>query len=184
MTATFTAPGPGSWQLDGVHFPHSVTKLFAEVFPHRFDAGFREGVRIHGSLIETIEFATANRFMYFAPRPVGAPKGATNPPPKIVFKLLLRLHPELRRRVASARNTFASKRWRDDLSEWDKNRKPAAVGAHLALQAVDLGALRPEELIAHLEACLEHWGMMIEQHHRFDAAALLPVGDFIAHAAT
>jgi phosphohistidine swiveling domain-containing protein len=184
MTATtFTAPGPGSWQLDGVHFPHPVTKLFAEVFPPSFDAGFREGARIYGSLLETIEFGTANRFMYFAPRPVGAPKNATKAPPKIMFQLLLRLHPELRRRVASGRDTVASKRWRQDLSEWDKDRKPAAVAAHLALQSVDLGALKSNELAAHLEKCLEHWSRMIEQHHRFDAAALLPVGDFIARAA-
>jgi rifampicin phosphotransferase len=183
MTATFTAPGPGSWQFDGVHFPHPVTKIFAEVFPRRFDAGFRDGARIYGSLLETIEFGTANRFMYFTPRPVGAPKSATSAPPKVLFKLLLLLHPELRRRAASARETVATRRWRQDLNEWDQSRKPAAVAAHLALQAIDLGALRSGELLAHLEKCLAHWGNMIEQHHRFDAAALLPVGDFIAHAA-
>jgi phosphohistidine swiveling domain-containing protein len=183
MTATtFTAPGPGSWQLDGVHFPHPVTKIFEEVFPRSFDAGFREGARAYGSLLETIEFGTVNRFMYFAPRPVGAPRSATKAPPKFVFQLLLHLHPELRRRVASGRDTVASKRWRQDLDEWDKNRKPAAVAAHLALQAVDLGALNSRELVAHLEQSLAHWSRMIEQHHRFDAAALLPVGDFIAHA--
>ncbi|HEX7792825.1 MAG TPA: PEP-utilizing enzyme [Vicinamibacterales bacterium] len=183
MTATFTAPGPGSWQLDGVHFPHPVTKLFAEVFPRSFDAGFREGARIYGSLLETIEFGTVNRFLYFTPRPVGAPKSATKVPPKLLFQFLLRVHPELRRRVASGRDTVASKRWRQDLSEWDKDRKPAAVAAHLALQAVDLGALNSGELVAHLDKSLAHWRRMIEQHHRFDAAALLPVGDFIAHAA-
>jgi phosphohistidine swiveling domain-containing protein len=183
MTATFTAPGPGSWQLDGVHFPHPVTKLFAEVFPPSFDAGFRQGARTYGSLLETIEFGVVNRFMYFAPRPVGAPKSASKVPPKFLFQLLLRVHPELRRRVASGRDTVASKRWRQDLSEWDKDRKPAAVAAHLALQTVDLDALNSGELIAHLDKSLAHWRRMIEQHHRFDAAALLPVGDFIAHAA-
>jgi pyruvate,water dikinase len=176
MTATFTAP-------DGVHFPHPVTKLFAEVFPPSFDAGFREGARIYGSLLDTIEFGTVNRFMYFVPRPVGAPKSAAKVPPKLLFQLLLRVHPELRRRVASGRDTVASKRWRKDLSEWDNHRKPAAVAAHLALQAVDLGALHSGELVAHLDQSLAHWRKMIEQHHRFDAAALLPVGDFIAHAA-
>jgi len=182
MTARFVPPGPGSWQLDAVHFPHPVTRLFWEVFPGRFDAGFRESVRSHGSLLETIEFGQANRFLYFAPRPIGAPKSATHPPPRFLFKLLLRLHPELRRRVASARVTFATKRWRDDLRLWDQERKPAAIAAHLALQAVDVRALGSAELVSHLERCIEHWGRMIEQHHRFDAAALLPVGDFIAHA--
>jgi phosphohistidine swiveling domain-containing protein len=181
--STFTAPGPGSWQLDGVHFPRPATRLFADVFPPRFDAGFRAGTRLYGSLLDTIEFAPVNGFMYFAPRPVGAPKNAAGPPPKIVFQLLLRLHPELRRRRASARETFANRRWRDELRMWDEERKPAAVRAHLELQAVDRRALGPKELSAHVGKCLAHWSTMIEQHHRFDAAALLPVGDFIAQAA-
>ena len=183
MTGTFTAPGPGSWQLDAVHFPRPVTRLFADLFPRRFDAGFRQSARDYGALLDTLEFATANGVLYFAPRPVGAPKGAKGPPPKAIFKLLLMLHPELRRRVASARATFASKRWRQDLRVWDEERKPAAIRAHLALQAVDVTALETDALIAHLERCLDHWGKMIEQHHRLDVAALLPVCDFIVHAA-
>ena len=183
MAATFTAPGPGSWQLDAVHFPRPVTRLFSEVFPGSFDAGFREGARVYGALLETLEFAPANRFLYFAPRPVGAPKGAKGPPPKFVFKLLLWLHPELRRRVATARETFANKRWRHDLRGWDDERKPAAIRAHRALQAVDPATLETGALMSYLEQCLEHWRRMIEQHHRFDCAAVLPVGDFIAQAA-
>src|SRR5438477_8628383 len=105
--ASFAAPGPGSWQMDATHFPRPATKLFAEVFPRQFDAGFRESVRSYGSLLETLEFAAVNGFMYFAPRPVGAPRGAKGPPPKPIFKLLLLLHPELRRRVRSARAAFA-----------------------------------------------------------------------------
>src|SRR5262245_39317728 len=121
---TFTAPGPGSWQLDAAHFPRAVTRLFGEVFPRAFDAGFRERVRSYGSLLETLEFATVNGLIYFAPRPVGAPKGAKGPPAKPIFKLLLLLHPEIRRRVATARALFAEKRWREDLRRWDEETKP------------------------------------------------------------
>jgi len=181
--ATFSAPGPGSWQLDAVHFPRPVTRLFSEVFPTGFNAGFREGARLYGALLDTLEFGTANGFMYFAPRPVGAPKNAKGTPPKAIFKLLLALHPELRRRGASARQTFATKRWRDDLRLWDEQRKPASVRAHLELQAVDPAALDDAALLTYLEQCLEHWKKMIEQHHRFDCAALLAVGDFLVHAA-
>ena len=73
---TFTPPGPGSWQLDVVHFPRPVTRLFAEIFPRQFAAGFDEGARAYGALLDTLEFAPVNGFMYFVPRPVGAPKGA------------------------------------------------------------------------------------------------------------
>jgi pyruvate,water dikinase len=181
-SATFTAPGPGCWQRDAVHFPRAVTKLFAELFPKHFTAGFGEAAKVYGALLETLEFASQNGFLYFAPRPLGAPKGASGPPPKLVFKLLLLLHPGLRGRVSAARATFASKRWREDLRLWDEERKPAAIRAHLALQAVDPTTLGADALLAHLERCIEHWGRMMTQHHRFDFPALLPVGDFLAHA--
>ena len=181
--AAFTAPGPGSWQLDAVHFPRPVTKLFAEVFPRAFDTGFREAARGYGALLDTLEFAIVNGFVYFAPRPVGAPKGAAGPPPKLVFKLLLLLHPELRRRVKAMRVTFPTKRWREDLRLWDEQKKPAAIKTHLALQSVDLTPLGIDALLSHLERCRDHWCKMVEQHHRFDIAALLPVGDFIVHTA-
>ena len=180
---TFTPPGPGSWQLDVVHFPRPVTRLFAEIFPRQFAAGFDEGARAYGALLDTLEFAPVNGFMYFVPRPVGAPKGAKGVPPRFLFKLLLRLHPELRRRVAAARETFLTRRWRNDLRLWDEERKPAAIRQHLALQAVDLATLPADAFFTHLQRCHDHWGRMIAMHHRFDVAALLPVGDFIAHAA-
>src|SRR5262249_33253003 len=78
---------------------------------------------------------------------------------------------------------FANKPWRQELRLWDEERKPAAIRAHLALQAVDLASLGREALLAHLERCRDHWGRMIEQHHTFDMAGLGPRGGFVAHAA-
>jgi len=100
----------------------------------------------------------------------------------LMFKLLLRLHPELRRRVAAARETFATRRWRQELRVWDEERKPAAIRVHLELQGIDPATLGTDALFSYLDRCRENWLKMIEQHHRFDVAAILPVGDFIAHA--
>ena len=105
-TVPFAPPGPGTWQLDAVHFPRPVTRLFAEMFPAMFNAGFREGAKMYGSLLDTLEFGSVNGLLYFAPRGVGAPKSAKGPPPKFIFKALLHLHPEARRRVATARTLF------------------------------------------------------------------------------
>jgi len=181
-TAPFAPPGPGTWQMDAVHFPKPVTRLFAGMFPTRFSAGFREGARMYGALLDTLEFQVVNSVLYFAPRGVGAPKGAKGPPPKFIFKALLHLHPELRRRVATVRDLFEQRPWREDLRRWDAEVKPAAVRSHLEIQAVDPAALASDALIGHLQRCREHWGRMMTQHHRYDFPALLPVGDFLAHA--
>jgi pyruvate,water dikinase len=180
-TAPFVPPGPGTWQLDAVHFTRPVTRLFAGMFPAAFSQGFREGVRIYGALLDTLEFGAVNSLLYFAPRGVGAPKGAKGPPPKFLFKALLHLHPEMRRRVATARDLFERRPWREDLRRWDEEIKPAAVRSHLEIQAVDPASLASDGLLAHLERCRQHWGRMMAQHHRFDVPALLPVGDFLVH---
>jgi pyruvate,water dikinase len=180
-TVSFAPPGPGTWQHDAVHFPRPVTRLFAGLFPTQFSAGFREGARMYGTLLDTLEFAPVNGVLYFAPRGVGAPKGAKGPPPKFIFKALLHLHPGARRRVATARTLFEQRPWREDLRRWDGEIRPAAVRAHLELQAVDPAALDTDALVAHLQRCRDHWGRMMQQHHRFDFPALLPVGDFLAH---
>ena len=140
-TKKFDPPGPGCWELDMVHFSRPVSRLFAEMFPARFTAGFSTSTRLYGSLLETLEFAPSNGFMYHAARGVGAPKGAKGPPPKPVFKLMTLLHPEIRRRIATAKETFAKKRWREDLRLWDEEKKPASIKTHLELQSVNVSAL-------------------------------------------
>ena len=77
---------------------------------------------------------------------------------------------------------FEQRIWREILRRWDDEVKPAAIAKHRALADVDLASLTDEELRSHLHVCIEHLGAMWFQHHRFNAAAMLPVGDFILHA--
>ena len=105
-------------------------------------------------LLDYIEFAVVNGFVYICPRGVGAPKGAKGPPPKLIFKVLTKLHPEVRRRIRTVAEVFATKRWREDVAQWDSEWKPAITRENNELQAVDLRALSDDELRAHLDALL------------------------------
>ena len=87
--------------------------------------GFKEGTRLYGVLLDHLEVAVINRFIYMAPRPVGAPKGAKGTPPRLVFEVLRRVHPEIRRRVARATDVFRDRYWREDVICWDREVKPA-----------------------------------------------------------
>ncbi len=178
----YAPPGPGCWELDGTHFPRPVTRFHAEIFGAAMTAGFSPALRRYGSLLESLEYAFVNGLAYSCPRPVGAPKGAKGPPPKLVFKLLTWLHPEVRRRLATVATVFERKPWREELERWDREVKPASVRAHLALQAIDPARLSADELLAHLERCREQVRASITQHHSFNLPCLLPVGDYVAHA--
>src|SRR5204863_2677412 len=157
----FEAPGPGTWEIDDVHFPQPVTRYFAEVHPEPFARGFAEFARFYGMMFAGREYGYVNGFAY----------GHVAPLPE----------EEVPGRFQRAEEVFAQKLWREQLRDWDETFKPASIKTHQELQSVDLDALSDEELIAHLTRCRDHHAAMIYQHMRHTGAAILPVGDFVAH---
>jgi phosphohistidine swiveling domain-containing protein len=178
---TFVPPGPGVWELESTHIMRPVSRAMEAVFPDAATAGFFEGMARYGMLLDGMEFKVVNHFVYTALRPVGAPKGAKGPPPKLIFKLLMKLHPEMRKRLRTLDETWATKRWREDVKRWDAQLKPAITRENSALQRVDLRALTDAELILHIERCVDAARRGVTQHHSLNATAMLPLGDFLVH---
>lgn len=158
----FEPPGPGPWSRDPVHFPRPVTRYFAETHPPSFKRGTSDFARFYGLLIDGLEMAYVNGYGYH--QIVPAPKA------------------DIPARLERAAQALAQKLWREQLRSWDEDRKPASIARHRELRAVDPDALSDVELVAYLTRCRDHHAEMIEQHMRFTAAAMLPTGDFLAHA--
>lgn len=177
----FTPPGPGVWELEATHMVRPVSRATAAVFPDAATAGFKWSMQRYGMLLDHLEFKVVNRFIYICARGVGAPKAAKGPPPKLIFKILTKLHPEVRRRIKTISEVFATKRWREDVARWDSEWKPAIVRENTELQNVDLGALTTEQLTAHLARCFDAVARATSRHHSLNATAMLPVGDFLVH---
>ncbi|HET9719551.1 MAG TPA: PEP-utilizing enzyme [Solirubrobacteraceae bacterium] len=158
----YEPPGPGSWTIDTVHFPRPVTRYFSETHPEPFARGFHEYCAYYGSVLGDLEISYVNGFSYARRSPV-APA-------------------ELPRRLARAEEVWREKLWRRQLAEWDEQFKPASIHNHRELQAVDPDLLTDEELSAYLERCRDNHVEMIYQHMRFTGAAMIAVGDLLAHA--
>jgi len=158
---SFDAPGSGAWMRDRVHMPRAWSRWQQEIHPGPLAEGFRAAGRRYGWLVDHLEFRFVNDFAYFCVRPVD--------------------DAEVPERIAAAERALESRVWREDAERWENETKPAAIRAHLELQAVDPGTLSRDELLAHLERCREHQRRMIVQHHTFNGAAFGPVGDFVAH---
>ena len=180
-TSEFTAPGPGVWEVESTHMIRPLSRAMSAILPGAATAGFRESMARYGMLLDSMEFAVVNRFLYICPRPVGAPKGAKGPPPKLIFKLLTKLHPEMRKRIRTVAEVWRTKRWREDVQRWDSELKPAIREENTALQKVDLGSLSDEELAVHLLRCFDAVRRGVTTHHSLNATAMLPLGDFLAH---
>jgi pyruvate,water dikinase len=159
-----------------------MSRWMAPTFPTAFMRGFRATTRHYGALLDTLEPRLVNGFIYVAARPVGAPKRAKKHPPRLIFALLRRLHPEIRRRVARMDEVFATKAWREDVRRWDTEWKPAITKELGALQSVDPAALSDQELSAHLARCRSAVERSIETHHRLNLCNMLPLGDYLVQA--
>ncbi len=158
----FEPPGPGSWAQDPVHFPRPLTRYFIETHPASFKRGTNDFARYYGMLIDGLEIGYVNGFAYNQVMP--APEA------------------EIPARFQRAEETFEKRLWREQLREWDEDRKPASIAMHREIQAVDPDALSDVELAAYLTRCRDHHAAMLTQHMRYTAGAVVPTGDFLAHA--
>jgi len=138
-----------------------MTRYFQETHPPSFKRGTNDFARFYGMLIDGLQMSYVKGFGYNQVLP--APDA------------------EIPQRFQRAEQVFAQKLWREQLRDWDENRKPSAIALHRELQAVDPDALSDAELVAYLTRCRDHHSAMIAQHMRFTAGAVLPTGDFLAH---
>lgn len=158
----FEPPGPGPWSQDPVHFPRAATRYLQETQPASFKKGTNHFSRFYGLLIDGLQMSYVNGFGYSQVLP--APDS------------------EIPERIKRAEQVVAQKLWREQLREWDENLKPAAIAAHREIQSIDPDDLSDAELVAYLNRCRDHHAAMITQHMRFTGGAVIPVGDFLAHA--
>ena len=181
-SSTFTPPSPGAWELEQTHLTKPPSVYIAEVMPPAMMRGFRDGTRTYGALLDYLEIAVINRFLYVAARPVGAPKTARRAPPRPLFALLRRIHPEIRRRVRRADEVFRTRFWRQDLRWWDTEVRPSLQAQARGLLADDVDRCSDAQLADHVRRATAFLESAIYHHHRLNICAMLPVGDFLVHA--
>ena len=168
---TWDAPGPGPWQQDSSHNPVSQSLLMQEVYPSGFNRGFEEAFAGYGILLDRLAMGVVNGFTYHQPQPFDMP-GPDGPPDHdwIVG--------EIGRRTQVAHDALEQQVWRDAIRRWDAEMKPSAQRRHLELVA-GLDQLDDAALLQRFHDSITHTEAMVYQHHRMNAHALIPVGEFM-----
>jgi rifampicin phosphotransferase len=144
-------------------------------YPPGMMRGFAETLEPWGALLDAMRVAFVNGFFYMQPVPFDAPGPDGQKSPD-------QLGAEIGRRTGVAAAAFEHRIWRDVMRRWDDELKPAAIARHRELADVDLSSLDDDELLDQLHQRISWLTEMAYQHHRFNAMAMLPVGDFILHA--
>lgn len=179
----FEPPGPGSWMLDTTHHGRrplsgylapAYHQAFVDGMPQMFE---RYGLPVDRARAEYVEGCSYVRIMGVGEPE--APKGG--PPPAIVFKVLSRVHPALRRRTRTAARAWVERRWRSDVDQWfDHDREPT-IAELLRLGKVDPGELDDHGVLEHLREVTAHFERLAERGFADHGGDLVPVGDYIAH---
>ncbi|MGQ0831128.1 MAG: PEP-utilizing enzyme [Microthrixaceae bacterium] len=175
MTDGFTPPGPGTWLLDKSHMPAPTSTVLAGQVDG-IARGFNETFARYGALAVSMTPRMVNHWFYMRLLALGEEGDDGAPSPEDVER-------GFGERIGLAAAAFDTKLWRSDLARFDDVDKPAAIARHCELWQVDRSSLDDTALAAHLEECADHHMAMLTLHHRNNLAAMVPVGDFLAHAA-
>jgi pyruvate,water dikinase len=176
----FKAPGPGSWELEQTHFARPATRYAGAVVGAPLARGFAEGTARYGLLLDTLQMRFVNDFAYAKLVPVGAPEKAAGPPPRLLFMLLTRVHPQLRRRLTAAPEAFEKKIWREDMRRWDEEVKPDSIARNRRLQDAPVETLGDHAFLQYLEQIRDNAAEMVYRHHMFTISCIFPVGHFLS----
>jgi hypothetical protein len=123
--------------------PAPMSTLGGELFAP-VAAGWRTGTDRYGLPPDTGTFGESNRWFFF---------GAADPGEVDLDEL-----------ESAAADALARRRWVADLEHWSVELRPRVMAESRALVAVDLGSLDDEELAAHLQAAIGHFGRSAPEH--------------------
>ena len=183
-TVTFDPPAPGQWELETAHHGlRPLSPFLRETYQRAFEAGIVEPMQRYGLPLVTVQAKFVHGCLYMRPLAVGEKPGSTPkaPPPAWLMKLIVRLHPELRRCAKTAQQALAERRWRDEVDQWFDRDRSAQLAENLALQAVDPGALDDVELAVHVTNARSHFERSARRNLATHGGDLVPSGDLLAH---
>jgi phosphohistidine swiveling domain-containing protein len=192
MTTTWHPPGAGQWKRDDVHVTSPLTGLMDELFPAAQLQGFALGFADYGALLAGFDAHWIAGRPYLRPRIAGAPAqkiwgdkppaklpGPGKPPPKLIFKLLFALHPELRRRAKRSIEVWEQRVWRETVRRWFDELRPSFEARALELVRAPLAALDDRVLATLVDQAAAAFAEMTELHFRHTPMTGVVVGDFM-----
>ncbi len=176
----FVTPGAGQWDLDRSHYEGGLTPTAADIGVSSLTNAYRKLFKKLGVPAETVDVRLVNGFFYTRIRPlIGPDRNVSKPPPAFAIKLVSRIHPEFRRRNASAQQTLDNKPWEAVVAEWNNEIRPRYAARNAELQRVDLAALSNDDLAGHLDELIAHLRETNEEHHRLHGYDLGPIGELL-----
>jgi pyruvate,water dikinase len=158
------------WERDDAHWPGRLSRWCAEIMVTSYAKGIKELAAEHGWLLDGIAMREIDNCVYFAVVPIGGK--ARKPPPAFLVPLLLRLVPEMRRRVARLRGDNATGYWAKAVDDWYEHRERELLEQVDELLGIELGPLDDIELAALIRRTVDHANARMKDHFHCHGAGI------------
>jgi pyruvate,water dikinase len=163
--------------------PSGATPMVQSIVTRSMPAGMRRVFSELGAPLDTLDVRFVNGQFYSRLRPLIAPdRAVTRLPPMFLLKAVSRLHPEFRRRDRTAGEVMITEPWTQVVHDWHHGMKSGIEAANFALQSVDLAELDDDEVVAHVDRCVEHCTAEWERHFWLHGYDMGPIGRYLFEA--
>lgn len=169
-------PGPGTWLLDASHCGPAPGPITRHLLSSTLESGLAEGLGLFGAPLKGMEVRWVNGKLFRRLVPIVGANSDRAAPPAPVLWLASRLHPAFRKQEKLAKQSFAMKRWRDELARWEREWKPQLIARNLELSSVHVEGLDDPGLASHLDEVHEHVLKSTHLHHRLHVSDMGPLG--------
>jgi rifampicin phosphotransferase len=167
---------PGFWQREATHFPRPLTPMAASAFLDIHNAAMRDMFSAYGLLLEAVEMREIGGWIYARAVPLGGTDRKAPPAP--LMWLLLRLVPQLRRRVAGCRAAIGGDLHGRHIEQWYAEWQPDLARRIATLSARDLGSLSDVAVAEHLDTVEALCDDCVRVHFLLHGAMVMVLGEF------
>lgn len=170
-------PAKQTWIREDEHFGRPLRPLEFDVLAPRTDEATRKVFAELGFPVESLRQRLIGGWPYarMVP-PMDSGKDSDKAPPALLFGLVIRLVPPLRRRLRRAAEVVESNLCETLVDAWESHIRAELRGRARALRAVDLSELTDAELANHLEVVLASLQEASDHHTRLGFVSFLEQG--------
>ena len=163
-----------SWELEPSHFPQPLTRWANELFCTLQTSSIARLASEYGLLLEGVAMREFDGRVYTAVVPLGGK--VRKPPPPFLVPLLVKLVPELRRRIARGREAEARDEMGRALESWLTTDEPRMLAVAHDLSSRDLTSLSDAELAGVLDEAMALAAEGIYVHFKLHGVAVFLIG--------